>query len=105
MVERPSSTKNKKSFIHIRDEGLPPRYHPDSVEGLQVKSYRLSLNFEPSNIQTLSRAITGFPGDGYSAASLRSPAQSLFRANRRVRSYAALPMGTALGSHLSFPTR
>ena len=48
---------NKKSFIHNRDEGFPPRYHPTYV----FKSERF-------NVQTCQRhftAITGFPVASY----------------------------------------
>jgi hypothetical protein len=51
---------NKNSFIHIRDEGIPPRYHPDYVR--------------VSNV-TLA-AVTGSPVDDYCSSPSMSPAQA-----------------------------
>ncbi len=64
--------KNKKPFIHIRDEEFSPRYHPDSFDK-----------------QTLFVTITGSPGADY----FNSPAQSLLRAVRRVRSFDEVSRG------------
>jgi len=46
--------KNKKPFIHNRDEEFSPRYHPNSIErfeGRKLQVINLST-FKPSNFQT-----------------------------------------------------
>lgn len=80
----------QKSFIHIWDEGLPPRYHPASVEGYSF------------SIQPLLIALTGIPVTDYFSSSAKSP---LLRVTGEFSLQSALPMGAALGSHLTFPTR
>jgi len=83
--------KIKKPFIHIRDEELSPRYHPNYVPTCK-------RHFGCCN--------------GHSRRGLLdSPAQFLLRDNRRVRSFVPFrgfcaPVGTwMLGFHLAFPAR
>jgi hypothetical protein len=69
-----TSYKNKKPFIHVRDEG------PLAVLRLLRGTTRIRRwSLVTFDQQTLLNAITGSPGGGYCAALLRSPAQSLFR--------------------------
>ena len=60
MVDGLSSAKNKKPFIHIRDEELTPRYHPNYVFKLERSS---ASTFKPSNVTLV--ALTGVPVDDY----------------------------------------
>ncbi|MBN8655468.1 MAG: hypothetical protein J0M11_07015 [Anaerolineae bacterium] len=61
---RPSSIvhglKNKKPFIHIRDEEFSPWYHPNYVFKLERSNVS---TLKPANV-TLA-AITGTPGGDY----------------------------------------
>gem|GEM_PF-2758129 len=58
--------KNKKPFIHIRDEEFSPRYHPNSVERFEgFKSQVLTFNIQPFKFQTLLNAVTGIPDTDY----------------------------------------
>jgi hypothetical protein len=50
----------QKFFIHIRDEELTPRYHPNSVERFEgCKLQVLTFNIHPFNFQTLFGCYNG----------------------------------------------
>jgi len=71
-IYRPSSTvhrpENKKSFIHIRDEG---RIALRGTTRITFSSWNVQT-FKPANVTLV--AVTGFPGADY----FSSPAQSSF---------------------------
>jgi hypothetical protein len=84
----PSSTSGTKGAFDYAQAGSP-RYHPE-----------LRLQVCVSTCQRLSFAITGNPADDYFV----SPSKSLVRETGEF-GHDALPMGTVLGFHLTFPTR
>jgi hypothetical protein len=84
----------KKSFIHIRDEGMSPRYHPDSSPAARSLIFSLTWN---SDRQTLSFRANGRTRGGLLYSFAAFTIQVSLTSNRRVRSLQAFPFDAAEG--------
>ena len=88
--------ENKNSFIHYRDEGIPPRYHPELR--FQVGT------FKRSNLPASLDCYNGLPRHRL-LRGLTAFTEEVSLASKQASSALGAPVGTMKGFHLAFPSR